>query len=209
MKYSINQIAVNWVNRTNFAFAILGLIYLAVYAIEVTNPTGGELSVLLGVASWTIWGAFAFDLLVRFIASKTIGVFLKSSWLELLALILPFMRMLRVFRVILAIKGLKSLTQSRMSATGTYLLLLLPLAWFAGAIAVLDVESKIPAAPINNLPDAMWWSLSTIATVGYGDLYPVSLEGKFVAAILMITGIGLFSASAGIFASWIMGGAKK
>lgn len=209
MKSSLKLLARNWVSKTSIFFAILGLVYLAVYALEVTNPMGGELNQFLETTSWVIWGAFVVDLFVRLIGSESILEFLKSSWLEIFALALPFMRILRVFRVVLAIKGLRFLTGSRVTATGTYLLLLLPLAWFAGAIAVLDSESKVIGSTINTLEAAMWWALTTIATVGYGDLYPVTTEGKLVAALLMLTGIGLFSASAGIFAGWIMGGSKK
>jgi voltage-gated potassium channel len=206
MSKSVKELALSWVEKTSTFFAILGFVYLGVYALEVTRPLGQSLTTYLELASWVIWIAFAVDLLARLVASKNFRHFLKSSWLEILALMLPFMRILRVFRVILAIKGLKFLAGSRLAATGTYLILLLPISWFAGAIAVLDAESQIPGAPISDLQSAMWWALTTIATVGYGDLYPLTGEGKFVAALLMLTGIGLFSASAGIFASWIMGG---
>jgi voltage-gated potassium channel len=87
--------------------------------------------------------------------------------------------------------------------------MLVPLTWFSGGIAVLDAESTNPDASITNLREALWWSLATITTVGYGDKYPTTLEGQLVAAVLMLTGISLFSAGAGIFASWIMGEKKN
>jgi voltage-gated potassium channel len=165
--------------------------------------------VQLEVASQIIWAIFVVDVLFRLFGSESIPKFLKSSWLEILALAIPFMRILRVFRVILALRGIKGFVKNRASAMGTYILMLVPLTWFSGGIAVLDAESTNPEGSITNLREALWWSLATITTVGYGDKYPTTLEGQLVAAVLMLTGIALFSAGAGIFASWIMGEKKN
>jgi voltage-gated potassium channel len=149
------------------------------------------------------------DVLFRLFGSESIPNFLKTSWLEILALAIPFMRILRVFRVILALRCIKGFVKNRATATGTYILMLVPLTWFSGAIAVLDAESSNQDSSITNLREALWWSLATITTVGYGDKYPTTFEGQLVAAVLMLTGIALFSAGAGIFASWIMGEKKN
>ncbi len=189
--------------------AVLGVIYLAAYSIQVVYSSNKELVEQLEIASQIIWAVFVLDVIFRLIGSESIPKFLKSSWLEILALAIPFMRILRVFRVILALRGIKGFVKNRASAMGTYILMLVPLTWFSGGIAVLDAESTNPDASITNLREALWWSLATITTVGYGDKYPTTLEGQLVAAVLMLTGIALFSAGAGIFASWIMGEKKN
>lgn len=189
--------------------AVLGVIYLAAYSIQVVYSSNSELVNQLEVASQIIWAIFVLDVIFRLIGSESIPKFLKSSWLEILALAIPFMRILRVFRVILALRGIKGFVKNRASATGTYIIMLVPLTWFSGGIAVLDAESTNPNGSITNLREALWWSLATITTVGYGDKYPTTLEGQLVAAVLMLTGIALFSAGAGIFASWIMGEKKR
>ena len=193
-----------WVRKSTLPLAILGFIYLAVWAIQVTFSTIPSLGEPLEVVSWMIWGVFALDLVVRLILAQSVSSFLKSSWLEIVALVVPFFRILRIFRMLIVLRGIAPLVKSRMASTASYIALGLPLVWFSGAIGVLDAEKNIEGAAITNLADALWWSLVTITTVGYGDLYPKSLEGKFVAALLMLTGIVLFSAGAGIFGSWIM-----
>lgn len=198
-----------WESKSNIPMAVLGVIYLAAYSIQVVNSSNTQLVGQLEVASQIIWGIFVLDVIFRLIGSESIPKFLKSSWLEILALAIPFMRILRVFRVILALRGIKGFVKNRASAMGTYILMLVPLTWFSGGIAVLDAESTNPEASITNLREALWWSLATITTVGYGDKYPTTLEGQLVAAVLMLTGIALFSAGAGIFASWIMGEKKQ
>jgi voltage-gated potassium channel len=195
-----------WIDHSNIPLAVLGVIYLAFYTMQVIVAEDTSAVRLLETASWVIWAIFATDLIVRMLVAPSITSFLKSSWLEVLAVAVPFLRVLRLFRIVVTVRGLKPLMKNRMTATGTYIMLVLPLVWFVGAIGVLDAERSAESPSIASLQDALWWSLVTITTVGYGDLSPNTLEGKFVAAILMISGIALFSAGAGIFASWIMKG---
>lgn len=72
------------------------------------------------------------------------------------------------------------------------------------SLAVLDAERGAPDATITTFPDALWWTLSTITTVGYGDLYPVTPEGRLVAATLMVGGIALLGVLTGLVASWFV-----
>ena len=198
-----------WREKSTYPLAGLGFLYLAVYALQVAGDFDVSISSALNITSWSIWGIFASDLAIKLLEKQPAKKFLKDNWLEILTLILPFMRMFRVLRILVAIRGLKPLMANRMAATGTYIVFLLPLTWFTSGVAVLDAEAKAAGAHITNFSDALWWSLATITTVGYGDLYPITFEGKVVAAILMLLGIGLFSACAGILASWIMSEKKK
>lgn len=198
-----------WEAKSNIPMAIIGVFYLAAYSLQVLNASNQTIVDQLEIVSQIIWLIFVIDVIFRLVGSESVSKFLKSSWLEILALAIPFMRILRVFRVVLALRGIKGFVKNRASATGTYILMLVPLTWFSGAIAVLDAEATNPESSITNLREALWWSLATITTVGYGDKYPTTLEGQLVAAVLMLTGIALFSAGAGIFASWIMGEKKN
>src|SRR5262245_49073684 len=72
------------------------------------------------------------------------------------------------------------------------------------ALAILDAERTNPDASIRSYGDALWWAISTITTVGYGDLYPTTLEGRLVAAALMIAGIALLGVITASIASWFV-----
>lgn len=209
MKLDLQKLSSRWSEKSSLPLAFVGLVYLAVYSAQVISPRTSPLQSIFDLVSTIIWVIFAVDLAIRGTGSKSLGSFLKNNWLEIFALAIPFIRVLRVFRVILALRGLKGFLGNRAQTTGLYILLLVPLAWYSGAIAVLDAESTNPEASITNIGQALWWSLATITTVGYGDRYPTTFEGQSVAAVLMVTGIALFSAGAGIFASWIMSDKKQ
>ena len=198
-----------WIKKTNLGFAGLGVAYLFIYSFQVVNRTNIVLYNSLEIVGNIIWLLFVVDLLVRLVGSESLLNFIKSNWIEIIAVTLPFFRVLRILRVFLAIRGIKIFVADRAKATGLYVALLAPLSWFTGAIVVLDVETQSSSSSINSLGEALWWSLTTITTVGYGDLYPVTFLGKIVAAVLMITGISLFSAGAAMFSSWILGGHKN
>ena len=205
----IKEFANLWVNKTNSPLASLGIAYLVIYTIQVVNSANVNLISNLDFLGNLIWAIFAIDLFIRFIDSDSFLIFIKKNYIEILAVSLPFLRVLRMLRVLLAVRGLKVFVVDRARATGLYIALLAPLTWFTGAIVVLDVESQSSRASITSIGEALWWSLTTITTVGYGDLYPTTFSGKVVAAVLMITGISLFSAGAAMFSSWILGSGKK
>jgi voltage-gated potassium channel len=113
---------------------------------------------------------------------------------------------LRAFRFLLALRAIKAVAKGRRERTIFFTAILFPFVWFVGALAILDAESGSSTSTISSIDKALWWALTTMSTVGYGDLYPVTLEGRFVAGALMIAGIGLFSVSAGVLASWLSEG---
>ena len=72
------------------------------------------------------------------------------------------------------------------------------------SIAILHFEAG-PDANILSADDALWWAFATITTVGYGDRYPTTGEGRMVAVLLMSAGVGLFGTFSGFLASWFIG----
>jgi voltage-gated potassium channel len=71
-------------------------------------------------------------------------------------------------------------------------------------VAILSAERGNPDANITTAVDALWWSYVTMTTVGYGDFYPVSTEGRLIAAVLMMAGVGLFGTFTGFVTSWFI-----
>jgi voltage-gated potassium channel len=97
-------------------------------------------------------------------------------------------RFIRLFRLIrLFLKTLKMFEGRRL----LYIIVFSSMAITAGAITEYMVESSAQGTKINNLGDAFWWAIVTVTTVGYGDIYPVTTQGKIVASVLMLVGIAI------------------
>lgn len=86
---------------------------------------------------------------------------------------------------------------------GVYLFGSVTLIIFVGSVAALDAE-RGSSGPIQSFGEALWWSVTTISTVGYGDAYPVTTTGRFVAAGLMLAGIAVIGVVTAAFASWLV-----
>jgi len=73
-----------------------------------------------------------------------------------------------------------------------------------GAVLILDAESASTQANIQTGLDALWWNIVTLATVGYGDKYPVTTAGRVIGVIVIVVGVGLFSALTSFLAHWFL-----
>jgi len=78
-----------------------------------------------------------------------------------------------------------------------------------GSAAILPLEEHAPGATITSFPRALWWSVETATTVGYGDMYPVTAGGRVIAAVVMIAGITTFSVVTAAIATWFVSRATR
>ncbi|WP_326701132.1 potassium channel family protein [Streptomyces sp. NBC_01754] len=92
----------------------------------------------------------------------------------------------------------------RASAVATAGLLLVVL---LGSWIIVPYEASAPDATITSFPRALWWSVETATTVGYGDLYPVTTGGRVIAGVVMLVGISVFSVVTASLATWFVGSA--
>ena len=147
--------------------------------------------VIYTVLEVLIWAFFAvvFFLKLAFAPSKL--RYLKNSWAEALIVFVPVLRPLRIAAVILFVvrdftRWKRLVTFETLAAYGLGIILL-------AATVVTTVERNADGANILTFPDALYWSLITVSTVGYGDHYPVTVIGKLTAVALIFFGIGIFA----------------
>lgn len=145
-------------------------------------------------------------------APNRIQYLLTWGWLDLLACVPTFevarwgrlARILRIFRVMRAVRAARVLAQmilERKAENSMFAALLIVLLLvFGSSIAILNCETT-PEANIKTPEDALWWAAATVTTVGYGDRFPVTTEGRIVAAVLMCAGVGLFGTLSAFLAS--------
>jgi voltage-gated potassium channel len=182
-----------WERWSTIPLAILALLYLGLYSVEVLGHLPPILFLDFVVVSDIIWGIFVIDFVARFILSHEKVRFLKTNAIELVSLILPFFRAFRMFRVVIALGFLSRVGRTLSARINIYVGLILPLLIYVCALGVYDAEHKAPGANITNFGDAIWWAFVTIGTIGYGDYYPVTVEGRVIAVLLMIAGLAFVS----------------
>jgi voltage-gated potassium channel len=166
---------------------------------------------------WFIWAAFTVEYAVRLYLSPNKGKFIRSNLIDLVVIVLPFLRPLRVLRSARALRVLRAARAAAFVLRGLdaardvltrhklhYALLVAGLSVVAAALMVESFERDVEGSNIQGLPDALWWALVTVTTVGYGDRFPVTAGGRGVAVVLMIMGIGLFGLLAGSLASFFI-----
>ncbi len=196
----LRKLAATFARNSGFLI-VLAVIYLAIFAYQVISEPSGNFSACLDLLSYAINLIFVVDFILRLATSQSRVRFVFLNFIELLSLVLPFIRALRVFRLIVAANAIQKHLGTRQVRAGVNLAISLPLVVFVSALAILDVERHAQGATITNFPIAIWWSVATMATVGDGSFSPVTWEGRVVASALMIVGIGLFGAVAALFAA--------
>jgi voltage-gated potassium channel len=199
----------------------LSIIVLTALGIDTAFKLPKDVSDILQVLDTVVCVFLLIDFGIRFYKAESKWAFIKWGWIDLLASIpnVPFLRvgrMVRILRIIRLLRAIRAtqkvsslfLKDKIQTGVASVFLSSFLLIVFC-SVGILICEQQDPAANIKTAGDAIWWSVTTITTVGYGDKYPVTTEGRIVAMILMIAGIGLFGIFSGLAASFFLGSKKQ
>jgi len=195
---------------------ILSLAAVAALVCDAITPLPSEVSRTIQIGDTILCALLFADFLNRFRVASDKKDFMRLGWVDLIACIpnidaLRAGRLVRVLRVIRLLRGLRAghrmveiFRENRSKSTlASALTIMILLVGFSSA-AILLVEDG-PDSNIKTAEDAIWWSVTTITTVGYGDRYPVTAEGRVIAMILMLCGVGMFGVLSGFVASVLLG----
>jgi voltage-gated potassium channel len=196
----------NWSRRVDWWLTALAVVFLVAYAWSVLDTS------LSSAGAWAleailtgVWLLFGIDYVVRLCLAERKWRFVGTHLLDLVILLLPMFRQLRVLRLIMVIGALnRRLRNDARGKVIIYVVGTVVLVGFVASLAVLEAERYAPEATITSFGQAVWWTLATISTVGYGDSYPVTFEGRLVAASLMVAGIALLGVVTASLASWFV-----
>jgi len=186
--------------------AILALVFLAAYAAPVlVEPLGQPWRAICRTFEYSAWTLFGVEYLVRLRLARDRGSYALRHWWDPAIIVLPVLRPLRVLRLIMLLKVLnRRFTDTLRGQVVVYTLGAAGLLLFVGAIAELESERHAHGTNIATFGDSLWWAVTTVSTVGYGDHYPVTRDGKLVAVGLMFGGIALIGVVAASFATWLV-----
>jgi voltage-gated potassium channel len=195
---------------------VLCLFALAALGVETLTTVRPETRQVLEYADTAICLIFFADFCIQLArAPSRWGYLIRWGWIDLLSSIpmidvLRVGRAARVLRILRVLRGLRStkllatfvLKRRAQDAFLAASLVTILLVVFS-SIAILQFE-RVQGANILSAGDAVWWSVVTLTTVGYGDRYPVTGEGRILATLLMTAGVGLFGTFSGFVASWFL-----
>ena len=190
----------------NWSLTFLALAFLFAYSYPafVVEVSPSSQSILDGI-QWVSWIAFAADLLFGIYKASNKVQFLKRHPLEILAVVLPFLRPLRLLRFISfgTLVFEKVNLGKSIAITFKVIVTALFLTYLAG-IEITMAERGEPGATIQSVGDGFWWAITTLTTVGYGDIYPTTTEGRFIAVGLMVSGICVLGFISATVAAWFV-----
>ncbi len=199
----------------NIFALILSTYVLLIFIIQAIITLPGEVVKVLDFIDNIICIFFLVDFFNRFFKAKNKLQFLKWGWIDFVSSIptfdvLRFGRLLRLIRLIRILRAFRStkhiinhIYKKKFNGLFTTVSVFAILTLILSSISILQFENA-PNSNIKTAEDAIWWACSTISTVGYGDKFPVTTEGRLVGIILMIVGGGLFGTMTGFFASWFV-----
>jgi voltage-gated potassium channel len=159
----------------------------------------------LEIVQWVTWIIFAMDLILGIWRAPNKVKYLKTHPLEIVSVALPFLRPLRLLRVVSfgALVIQKIAVGKQLAITLKVFLFSILIAYIA-AVQITITERDVATSNIKSFGDGLWWAITTVTTVGYGDKFPTTSLGRVLAVGLMLVGISLMGVITASVAAWFV-----
>ena len=201
-KYRGEKNLAAWEERSSRPMFVASVLYLLAFAAPIMSTRIQEpYDAYLNILQLILWGLFAADYCIRLYLAPRRLYFITHNLMNLAIVLLPAWRIVSFLAMIYmtANRQYKRLSELAMKLFGYTAIFIIMF-----ALAIYSVESSEPGAMIRDLPTAYWWTFTTLATVGYGDVYPVTGIGRVIAVVVMLYGVGMVAVATGALASWII-----
>ena len=194
-----------WERHAEWPLAAAAVLFLVLFSRQVLAQPQGREGHIVWAVDWAIWGLFVVDYVVRLCLADNRWHWFLRHLLDFAIVTLPLLRPLRLLRLLVLIEVLqKAIGDAFRGRIVVYTVSGVVLLIYTASLAVFDKERYLHGATINSFGKALWWSITTVTTVGYGDVYPVTNTGRVIAVLLMIGGISLVGVVTAALASWII-----
>ena len=180
---------------TKYPMAALGIAWLVTAIAILTADANGSASKILVGMLFGFWAILLAEYLVRLVVTPDTPGYFKRRWVEPATVVLPVFQgwhLVGMERMSLLVREGELRVEAILRHHSLFRVLIAAVVTlFIGAWLVLLFEENAKGSNIHNYPDALWWAIVTVTTVGYGDRFPVTEGGRSVAVVLMLVGIGL------------------
>lgn len=185
--------------------AVMALLVVPALVLEERGTSEGVRQIAHAI-NWIVWLAFCGEYVGKLLLTPERRKYVRNAWFDLLIILLspPFLvpdaaqgvRVVRVFRLLRFVRaaavaaiGLREAARGLKHRSFHYVVLATTVVVGVGATGIFAVE-RGENRSIQSVGDALWWAVVTTTTVGYGDVSPVTAEGRLIAVALMVVGIG-------------------
>jgi voltage-gated potassium channel len=192
-------------HRTEWPLAAVALVFLGLYTVRVLAQPQG---VYAGAVRWAMFATylvFVVDYGCRLYLADPRRRWFVRHLFDLAIIVLPFLRPLRLLSLAVVIEVLgRAVGDTFRGKVIVYTVGGVIIIVYTASLAMLQIERYHPGTKIHDLGDALWWAVTTVTTVGYGDVTPVGGEARVIAVALMIAGVSLLGVVTATLASWIV-----
>jgi voltage-gated potassium channel len=200
---------------TEIPMLILSVVFLAGLVTPVIDPhLSSSVRPMIALTDTAVWAVFVVEYLIRLWLAPLRLRFVAHNVLDLVVIAVPVLRPLRLARLArlarftragaLAASSVKHTRRRLHIDVAVQVVSVAVVIVFIGAVGILDVERNAKGSNIHTFGDALWWALTTVTTVGYGDRYPVTGQGRLIASAVMITGIAVLGVVTASVAGWFV-----
>ena len=204
-------------NGWDFVILIFSIFSLAILPIQMFYKRSEDVLLIIDSADIVLCSFFFADFLKQLFQVQGARLaYMKYGWIDLLSSIpsIPILQIGRIFRILRLLKvmrqvsKLSDLTEGlfRNPTAGAFAVtsVLAVSTVFMSAFLVLEAEYNVPEAKIRTAGDALWWAVTTVTTVGYGDVYPITAAGRYVGVVTMLVGIAVAGSLTAAMASLLI-----
>ncbi|QOD05845.1 potassium channel family protein [Pseudarthrobacter sp. BIM B-2242] len=217
MKLSIPQdpakkaVALSRYSETSeIPMVVVSLVFLGAYTWQVVADPAGTEHLVTELVMFLTWAVFLADFIITMALTEKRKRWSLMNLVNFAVVVLPVFRTLRLLRVVSLLRVLNRATSLAFGQRiMSYVVSSSMLLTYTGALAVLDAERDADNANILNFGDALWWAFVTITTIGFGDRFPVTAEGRLIAVGLAVAGISLIGLVTVTMGTWVMATLQK
>jgi voltage-gated potassium channel len=194
---------------------VITVLWLPVLIIPLITPVHGAVAETFALIDYMVWALFVLEYVIKLYLSPSRSHYFKTHILDLLIVAVPFFRPARAARLVrlgrlsrVAVVLARGIGRAKdvLSHRGLHFVLLaVGMIIFACAGLITVAERTAHGSNIHSFGQGLWWAVTTVTTVGYGDRYPVTPMGQGVAVVLMLVGIGLIGVLTATVASYFVG----
>lgn len=191
--FNKNKVHEWWETHLEIPTIFVALLFLASLLIPSAYPFSHSLKTTFSILEVILWTLFAIEYLIRVIVAPNSWRFIKRHPIDLIIIIIPFSQGIwRSIRIIaLSAYFIRKARNLFLTHNMIFLFFMTPLTLCVSGVLMYQAEVNAKGTNIKNFGDSLWLAITTMSTLGYGDRYPVTTNGKIIATLTIIVGVSL------------------